>query len=397
MDDVETIFDIRTSVSDNFMSMQELAEAGVTPQAVADELRGTARAWMAEIDGAPVGFVMARGDSGKIHGMFVRPGFQGRGLGALLMAQAERFLFGTHDTIWLTTGTGEHIRSNAFYRKLGWTAVAPAPNDQTRYEKRRADRQTVPNRMILFPAIDLKDGACVRLKLGDMAQATVYNTDPADQARAFEAQGFSWLHVVDLDGAFAGESRNGAAVDAILNATGNPVQLGGGIRTLSQIEAWLDKGVRRVILGTVAVRDPTLVKEACARFPGRVAVGIDAKGGKVAVEGWAEASSLDVIELARKFEGAGVAAIVYTDIDRDGVLAGINWDATLALAEAVSIPVIASGGLASIADIVRMTMPDAARLEGAISGRALYDGRINPAQALAILSGNSAPPRGLLD
>lgn len=239
--------------------------------------------------------------------------------------------------------------------------------------------------MILFPAIDLKDGQCVRLKLGDMASATVYNADPAAQARLFEDQGFSWLHVVDLDGAFAGESRNGAAVDAILRASRNPVQLGGGIRTLSHIEAWLARGLARVILGTVAVRDPDLVRTACRRFPGRVAVGIDARGGKVAVEGWAEASSLGALELAKRFEGAGVAAIVYTDIDRDGVLAGINWEATIGLAEAVSIPVIASGGLASMLDVERLTRPDAARLEGAISGRALYDGRIDPAKALAML------------
>ena len=240
--------------------------------------------------------------------------------------------------------------------------------------------------MILFPAIDLKDGKCVRLKLGDMATATVYNDDPAAQAKAFEDQGFDWLHVVDLNGAFKGESVNSAAVGAILKATKNPVQLGGGIRTLEQIEGWLERGLARVILGTVAVRDPELVKEACQNFPGKIAVGIDARGGKVAVEGWAEASSLGVIELAKKFEGAGVAAIIYTDIDRDGVLTGINWDATIDLAEAVSIPVIASGGLASIADIVRMTMPDAGKLEGAISGRALYDGRIDPEEALAILA-----------
>jgi phosphoribosylformimino-5-aminoimidazole carboxamide ribotide isomerase len=239
--------------------------------------------------------------------------------------------------------------------------------------------------LILFPAIDLKQGQCVRLKLGEMDSATVYNADPAAQARAFEEQGFEWLHVVDLDGAFAGESRNGDAVEAILKATSNPVQLGGGIRSLAHIEAWLAKGLARVILGTVAVRDPDLVKEACKAFPGKVAVGIDARGGTVAVEGWAEASSLGAVELAKKFEGAGVSAIIYTDIDRDGVLAGINWDATIDLAEAVSIPVIASGGLASIADIVRMTMPDARRLEGAISGRALYDGRIAPEEALAIL------------
>ncbi|OBQ67492.1 1-(5-phosphoribosyl)-5-[(5-phosphoribosylamino)methylideneamino]imidazole-4-carboxamide isomerase [Mesorhizobium erdmanii] len=241
--------------------------------------------------------------------------------------------------------------------------------------------------MILFPAIDLKDGQCVRLKQGDMATATIYNDDPAAQAKAFEDQGFEWLHVVDLNGAFKGQSVNSAAVGAILKATKNPVQLGGGIRTIAQIEDWLDRGLARVILGTVAVRDPDLVRQACKAFPGKVAVGIDAKGGKVAVEGWAEASSLGVIELARKFEGAGVTAIIYTDIDRDGVLTGINWDATIDLADAVSIPVIASGGLASIADIVRMTMPDARKLEGAISGRALYDGRIDPAEALAILHG----------
>nr|WP_316657051.1 1-(5-phosphoribosyl)-5-[(5-phosphoribosylamino)methylideneamino]imidazole-4-carboxamide isomerase [uncultured Gellertiella sp.] len=243
--------------------------------------------------------------------------------------------------------------------------------------------------MILFPAIDLKDGACVRLKLGDMAEATVYNPDPAAQARSFQDQGFEWLHVVDLNGAFAGESVNGAAVDAILAATTNPVQLGGGIRTLAHIENWLSRGLARVILGTVAVRDPALVIEACRLFPGKVAVGIDAKGGKVAVEGWAEASELGVIELARKFEGAGVAAIVYTDIDRDGILAGINWASTLELADAVSIPVIASGGLASLDDIRRMLAPDATKLAGAISGRALYDGRIDPREALDLIRSRS--------
>ncbi|PZM09820.1 1-(5-phosphoribosyl)-5-[(5-phosphoribosylamino)methylideneamino]imidazole-4-carboxamide isomerase [Rhizobium tubonense] len=239
--------------------------------------------------------------------------------------------------------------------------------------------------MILFPAIDLKDGQCVRLKLGDMTQATVYNPDPAAQARSFEDEGFEWLHVVDLNGAFAGTSVNGDAVDGILKATKNPVQLGGGIRTLDHIENWLERGLSRVILGTIAVRDPALVIEACRKFPGRVAVGIDAKGGKVAVEGWAEASELGVIELARKFEGAGVAAIIYTDIDRDGILAGINWASTLELAEAVSIPVIASGGLASLDDVRRMLEPDARKLEGAISGRALYDGRIDPTEALALI------------
>ncbi len=243
--------------------------------------------------------------------------------------------------------------------------------------------------MILFPAIDLKNGECVRLKLGEMDTATVYNKDSADQARLFEEQGFQWLHVVDLDGAFAGESRNGEAVEAILGATRNPVQLGGGIRNLQQIEAWLSKGLARVILGTIAVRDPELVKQACRQFPGQVAVGIDAKGGKVAVEGWAEASTLGVIELAQRFEDAGAAAIIYTDIDRDGVLKGINWASTLQLAGSTSIPVIASGGLASMEDIHRMTEPDCAVLEGAISGRALYDGRIDPAEALRILKKGS--------
>ncbi len=244
--------------------------------------------------------------------------------------------------------------------------------------------------MILFPAIDLKGGEAVRLKLGDMAQATVFNTDPAAQARIFESQGFQYLHVVDLDGAFAGESRNGAAVERILAAVKMPVQLGGGIRTLAHIEGWLQKGLSRVILGTVALRDPELVKTAARQFPGKVAVGIDARGGKVAVEGWAESSELDVIEMAQRFEGAGVAAIIYTDIDRDGVLAGINWAGTLALARAVTIPVIASGGLASMDDIERLSRPECQILEGAISGRALYDGRIDPAKALALLRGVAA-------
>ena len=244
--------------------------------------------------------------------------------------------------------------------------------------------------MILFPAIDLKDGQCVRLEQGDMARATVFGTDPSAQARAFAEAGFEYLHVVDLNGAFAGETVNDAAVDAILKATKNPVQLGGGIRTLRHIETWLTRGLARVILGTVAVRDPALVIEACKKFPGKIAVGIDAKGGKVAVEGWAEASELGVIELAQKFEGAGVAAIIYTDIDRDGILTGINWDSTLALADAVAIPVIASGGLASMADIHRLVAPDARKLEGAISGRALYDGRIDPAEALAVIRGAAA-------
>lgn len=239
--------------------------------------------------------------------------------------------------------------------------------------------------MILFPAIDLKDGQCVRLKLGDMDQATVFNDDPGAQARSFENQGFEWLHVVDLNGAFAGESVNGAAVDSILSSTGNPVQLGGGIRTLDHIETWLGKGVTRVILGTVAVRDPELVKEACRKFPGKVAVGIDAKGGHVAVEGWAETSELTAVDLARQFEDAGVSAIIYTDIDRDGVLKGLNIPSTLELARSVSIPVIASGGLASIDDIHRLLEPDCAILEGAISGRALYDGRLDAKEAMDLI------------
>ncbi|MEP1443992.1 MAG: 1-(5-phosphoribosyl)-5-[(5-phosphoribosylamino)methylideneamino]imidazole-4-carboxamide isomerase [Hyphomicrobiales bacterium] len=244
--------------------------------------------------------------------------------------------------------------------------------------------------MILFPAIDLKDGECVRLKLGDMDQATVFNDDPGAQARAFQDQGFEWLHVVDLNGAFAGKPVNGDAVDAILKSTTNPVQLGGGIRDLKQIETWLDKGIKRVILGTVAVRDPELVKEACRLFPDQVAVGIDAKGGYVAVEGWDETSELTTIDLAKKFEDAGVSAIIFTDIDRDGILKGLNFPSTIALGDAVSIPVIASGGLASIDDVKRLMEPDCAKLEGAISGRALYDGRLDPAEAMAVIKGTAS-------
>ena len=243
--------------------------------------------------------------------------------------------------------------------------------------------------MILYPAIDLKDGACVRLKLGDMDAATVYNADPAAQARAFRDIGFPWLHVVDLNGAFAGRSVNGAAVEAILAAVapGMKVQLGGGIRDMAAIAAWLDKGVSRVILGTVALREPELVRAAAKAYPGRIVVGIDARAGKVAVEGWAESSELGVVDLARKFEDAGVAAIVYTDIDRDGVLKGLNMLATLKLAHAISIPVIASGGLASIEDVRKLMAPEAAILDGAISGRAIYDGRLDPAEALALIAG----------
>lgn len=239
--------------------------------------------------------------------------------------------------------------------------------------------------MILFPAIDLKDGLCVRLKLGDMAQATVFNDDPAAQARSFERQGFTWLHLVDLNGAFEGKPVNAEAVEAILAAVKLPVQLGGGIRNLDQIEAWLGKGIRRVILGTVALRDPALVREACRLFPGRIAVGIDAKGGRVAVEGWAETSDLTAVDLAGRFADAGVSAIIFTDIDRDGVLKGLNIESTLELAKSISIPVIASGGLASMDDIHRLLQPECRILEGAISGRALYDGRIDVAEALRLL------------
>lgn len=243
--------------------------------------------------------------------------------------------------------------------------------------------------VILFPAIDLKDGQCVRLKHGEMSQATVFNTDPAAQARDFQDQGFSWLHIVDLNGAFAGKPVNAPAVDAILKALTIPAQLGGGIRDMATIEAWLGKGIRRVILGTVAVRNPDLVRQACKAHPGRIAVGIDARDGKVAVEGWAETSELTAIELARRFEDAGVAAIIFTDIGRDGVLKGLNLEATAELARATSIPVIASGGLASIADVEALLRPENRMLEGAITGRALYDGRIDAKAALALLKQHS--------
>lgn len=237
--------------------------------------------------------------------------------------------------------------------------------------------------MILYPAIDLKNGQCVRLKQGDMDRATVFNDDPAAQALAFQQQGFEALHIVDLDGAFAGKPMNSAAVDAVLAAIAMPVQLGGGIRDMATVEGWLGKGIARVIIGTAAVRDPGFVKQAARAHPGKVAVGIDAREGFVAVEGWAETSSLAAVDLGRRFEDAGVSAIIYTDIARDGMLSGVNWDGTIALANALSIPVIASGGLASMADIERMMQPDCARLAGAITGRALYDGRLDPAAALA--------------
>lgn len=239
--------------------------------------------------------------------------------------------------------------------------------------------------MILFPAIDLKDGQCVRLKLGEMNDATVFSDDPAAQAKTFEDQGFKYLHIVDLNGAFEGRPVNAGAVESILAALSIPAQLGGGIRDLQTIEAWLDKGVARVILGTVAVRDPQLVRQACREFPGRIAVGIDAKGGKVAVEGWAETSELTAIELAGRFEDAGVAAIIYTDIERDGILKGLNLPATTELAHATAIPVIASGGLASIEDVKALLRPEHSKLEGAITGRALYDGRLDAKEALRLM------------
>jgi phosphoribosylformimino-5-aminoimidazole carboxamide ribotide isomerase len=239
--------------------------------------------------------------------------------------------------------------------------------------------------VILFPAIDLKNGEAVRLQQGDMARATVFHHDPAAQARAFAAQGFDYLHVVDLDGAFAGRAVNAAAVERILAAVAIPLQLGGGIRNDAAIEAWLGKGVSRIIIGTAAVRDPMLVRQAARKFPGRIAVGLDARDGKVAVEGWSATSELSVIDIARRFEDAGVAAIIYTDVQRDGMLKGLNLEATIALADAVSIPVIASGGLASIDDVRALLAPRAKKLAGAIVGRALYDGRLDAAAALNLI------------
>jgi phosphoribosylformimino-5-aminoimidazole carboxamide ribotide isomerase len=240
--------------------------------------------------------------------------------------------------------------------------------------------------VILFPAIDLKDGACVRLKQGDMEQATVFSLDPAAQAKSFADAGFEWLHLVDLNGAFEGKPINRSAVESILKTIKIPVQLGGGIRDLTMIDAWLAAGIRRVILGTVALKNPALVKQAAQKFPGQIVVGIDARDGLVAVEGWAESSTLTTLDLAKRFEDAGVAAIIFTDIGRDGLLKGLNLEATLALANAISIPVIASGGLASMDDINRLVQPDCAILEGAISGRALYDGRLDPKAALKLIS-----------
>jgi phosphoribosylformimino-5-aminoimidazole carboxamide ribotide isomerase len=239
--------------------------------------------------------------------------------------------------------------------------------------------------MILFPAIDLKDGVCVRLEQGDMTRATVFHRDPAEQAYAFELLGFQYLHVVDLDGAFAGRPMNAAAVERILEATNIPMQLGGGIRDMATVEGWLGKGVNRVIIGTAAVRDPEFVREAASLDPARIAVGLDARDGKVAVQGWAETSELSALDIARRFEDVGVAAIIYTDIARDGMLRGLNLDATIALAEAISIPVIASGGLASLDDVKALLEPRAKKLEGAIVGRALYDGRLDARAALDLI------------
>ena len=239
--------------------------------------------------------------------------------------------------------------------------------------------------MILFPAIDLKGGQCVRLLRGDMGAATVFNADPAAQARTFADQGFEWLHVVDLDGAFAGKPMNAEVVRSILDATRLKTQLGGGVRDMKTVDGWLESGVERVIIGTAAVRDPGFVREAARRHPGKIAVGIDARNGRVAVEGWVETSDLSALDLGRRFEDAGVAAVIYTDIARDGALAGLNVESTVALAEALAIPVIASGGLASMADVRRVLEPDCARIAGVIAGRALYDGGLDAAEALTLI------------
>jgi phosphoribosylformimino-5-aminoimidazole carboxamide ribotide isomerase len=244
--------------------------------------------------------------------------------------------------------------------------------------------------MNIYPAIDLKDGNCVRLLRGEMDAATIFNNDPADQARSFKDAGFTQLHLVDLNGAFEGKPVNASAVDSILAATDVPVQLGGGIRDLATIEMWLQKGLQRVILGTVALRDPAMVVDACKTFPGHIAVGIDARGGRVAVEGWAETSETTALDLARKFEDVGVDAIIYTDIDRDGALQGVNLEATRDLAAAINIPVIASGGVASIADIENLLTVSDSGIEGVIIGRALYDGRIDPLEAMALVQGEHA-------
>jgi len=241
--------------------------------------------------------------------------------------------------------------------------------------------------MILFPAIDLKDGRCVRLLRGDMSAATVFNDDPAAQAKSFAASGCQWLHVVDLDGAFAGKPMNRQAVADIVAVAGVPVQLGGGIRDRATIDAWLARGIARVILGTVALTNPDLVKAACRDHPGRIVVGIDARAGRVAIEGWARRSDQDALDLALQFEDAGVAAIVYTDIERDGALSGVNIEATAGLARRLTTPVIASGGVASLADLSALKAHEKDGIAGVICGRALYDGRIDLARALALLEG----------
>jgi len=240
--------------------------------------------------------------------------------------------------------------------------------------------------VILYPAIDLRNGHCVRLERGEVSRATVFSRDPAAQARAFAAAGFSHLHVVDLDGAFAGRSVNGAVIEAILEAVSLPVQLGGGVRDLAAVESWLGKGVVRVVLGTAAAREPAFVKDACRRFPGRIAIGIDARDGRVAVEGWAETSELEAIELAKRYEDAGAAAVVFTDIARDGVLAGVNVGAVAQLAQAITTPVIASGGVAGLDDLKRLKALEPLGVVGVIVGRALYDGRLEPKAALAALA-----------
>jgi phosphoribosylformimino-5-aminoimidazole carboxamide ribotide isomerase len=239
--------------------------------------------------------------------------------------------------------------------------------------------------VILFPAIDLKAGQCVRLEQGDMARATVFHADPAAQAQVFETQGFTYLHLIDLEGAIQGSPANADAVMRIRQAVRMPIQLGGGIRNAASIEAWLAKGIDRVVIGTAAVRDPQLVRYAARQFPDRVAVALDAREGRVAVEGWATNTDLTALEIARRFEDAGVAAIIYTDIGRDGLLRGLNIEATIELADAVGIGVIASGGLASIDDIRALLEPRAGRIIGAVVGRALYDGRLNAADALRLV------------
>jgi phosphoribosylformimino-5-aminoimidazole carboxamide ribotide isomerase len=240
--------------------------------------------------------------------------------------------------------------------------------------------------MILFPAIDLKDGRCVRLKRGVMADATIFNSDPADQARRFQQAGFSWLHCVDLNGAFEGRSANGEAVRAIRSAVTLPIQLGGGIRDMAAIETWIEAGITRVVLGTVALNNPVLVKEAARAYPGKIVVAADARGGKVATEGWAKVSELTPLDLGRKFEDAGVAAILFTDVDGDGLLQGVNVTATASLARALHIPVIASGGVGGISDIKSLMSANESNIEGVVVGRALYDGRLDAKEALRMVN-----------